>query len=307
MVGQEIFCSYAHSDNDAGWVDEFCALLAKTFQKLTGERPSVFLDRESMMTSDLWESRIRTALQGSQVLVAVVSPSYVRSEWCRREWVDFSRREEDFRTAERLTDDRGLIFPILLYPLQRGRFDAAEREFAAAIAERQWLDVTSQVDRTPIRHDQVRQLAEQIIDTVIEMETSRRHVYAAEASIAAGTTIRDPSSGLEWTASLSPTELTVDEARRYVADLHVAGNSDWRLPTRADLETLIDPTLIDEAPDADPFPFRDPFGQRFGYLQSGTPVSTSPGAGHFVMNARNGHIFNGLGYRCWVRAVRDLD
>jgi hypothetical protein len=308
VSGYEIFCSYAHLDNDDGWIDEFASTLATTFRKLTGQQPEVFVDRESLITSDIWEARIRTALQRSRVLLAVVSPSYIRSEWCRREWAEFAARETAVREQGDLAEDRGLIFPILLFPLHRGHFDEGEREFAAAVAKRQWLDVSSQVEGTPIRPDQVRRLAEQIIDTVAGIEVSRRHAKSAADSIAAGTTIRDPSSGLEWTAALSPTELTYEEAIAYVSDLTVAGHTDWRLPTREDLRTLIDTTLIDEDPTASPYPLREPFNsQRSGYLHSGTLVPGQRERSNFIMNPRNGHIFNGQGYRCWVRSVRTLN
>lgn len=305
-AGYEIFCSYAHADNDEGWVDAFEAQLAATYRKLTGQAPVVFIDRESLMTADIWESKIRGALERAQLLVAILSPSYVRSEWCRREWEAFVLREEALRSGRQLADEQGFIFPVLLHPLDRGAFDESQRAFAESVKARQWLDASSQLMGTPIRPDQIRRLVEGLIDAASEIQHRRRVHETFAASAESGITIRDPIAGVEWTAALSPFPLTFDEAREYVDGLDIGGHRDWRLPTSDELESLIDPAALVDDPDAAPFPLREPFNaQRAGYLQSGTPVGAHEG--HWVMNVRNGHVFNGHGVECFVRAVRDLD
>lgn len=303
----EIFCSYAHADNDDNWVEEFVGRLAGTYRRLTGLAPDVFLDRESLITADIWQTKIRSALEASQVLLAVVSPSFVRSEWCRREWDAFTDREIAFREQELLAEEQGLIFPILLYPLDRGQFDEDQRAFAARIQERQMLDVSSQVEGTPMRPDQLRRLAENVIDTLAELTSRPLSEARAAASAAAGTTIRDPALGIEWSASISPYEMSFSEALDYAAQLEIGNLGDWRLPTRAELESTIDPSALSDDPEATPVPLREPFNaQRNGYLHSGTPVFDDPDDGNWVMRVQNGHIFNGKDRNCSVRAVRDL-
>ena len=51
-------------------------------------------------------------------------------------------------------------------------------------------------------------------------------------------TWKDPKTGLEWQCH-SPGEMTWDEAQEYARSLSLDGRSDWRLPTTAELETLI--------------------------------------------------------------------
>jgi hypothetical protein len=302
----EIFCSYARGDDDDGWVARFIISIAATCRKLTGQAPRIFVDRESLLTADLWETKIRSALEASQVVIAVVSPSYIRSEWCEREWMLFSRREKELREQKLLADEQGLIFPILLYPLDRGRFNTEQQSFAALIKQRQWLDVSSRIEGNPIRTDQVRLIAEQLIDTIGELEQRGRRPVAAISSAALGTTIRDPASGLEWSASLSPVEMGFEGALKYASELSIGGLGGWRLPTKAELETIIDRKALVKDPNASPFPLREPFNaQRSGYLHSGTLVASSA-RGNFVMNVRNGHIFNGEGFESYVRAVRRL-
>lgn len=302
----EIFCSYAHVDNDDAWVENFITEVTRTYRKLTGEEPRIFMDRESLVTADVWDKKIRTSLEVSSVLMAVITPSFIRSEWCQREWEMFSLREAELRKKILLADEQGLIFPILLYPLNRGRFTQQQEAFSADVKKRQWLDVSSQLEGSPIRPDQVRDLTEQLIDTLAELEQRRRRSSSAASSAIAGVTIRDPQLGIEWSAGLSPTTMSFEDALKYVAELKIGGSGGWRLSTKAELKAIIDPIAISTDLTANPFPLREPFNvQRFGHLHSGTLVPF-PHEGNYVMNVRNGHIFNGKGFKCYVRAVRDL-
>jgi hypothetical protein len=52
-------------------------------------------------------------------------------------------------------------------------------------------------------------------------------------------TWKDPETGLEWQLE-SPGKMTWYEAQEYARSLALDGSSDWRLPTAAELETLID-------------------------------------------------------------------
>jgi formylglycine-generating enzyme required for sulfatase activity len=49
----------------------------------------------------------------------------------------------------------------------------------------------------------------------------------------------DSKTGLEWQCE-SPGEMTWYEAHQYAASLSLDGKNDWRLPTLAELESLLD-------------------------------------------------------------------
>jgi len=53
----------------------------------------------------------------------------------------------------------------------------------------------------------------------------------------------DTKTGLQWTPDLMKRDITWDEAKEYVAQLNYGGFSDWRLPTRAELKSLYDPSI----------------------------------------------------------------
>jgi hypothetical protein len=65
--------------------------------------------------------------------------------------------------------------------------------------------------------------------------------------------VHDARTGLSWQRHMDTTQRTVADANRYCAALDLAG-SGWRLPTRAELLTLVDPTRNNPAIDPNAFP-----------------------------------------------------
>jgi hypothetical protein len=73
----------------------------------------------------------------------------------------------------------------------------------------------------------------------------------------------DPASGLEWQFE-SPGMMTWQRALEYAASLSLDGKDDWRLPTLAELETLLDRSR--GRSDGRPFiPERVPFRDNLSY------------------------------------------
>ena len=56
-------------------------------------------------------------------------------------------------------------------------------------------------------------------------------------------TWQDPKTGLEWQRE-SPGEMSWLEAQDYSKALALGGKTDWRLPTVAELETLLDRSVL---------------------------------------------------------------
>jgi hypothetical protein len=117
----------------------------------------------------------------------------------------------------------------------------------------------------------------------------------------------DANLEIMWTVRPSPTEMTWNEAKEYVENLAYHGHSDWRLPTRDELESIVSREVLDQEHDADHVALRKPFRrQPVDYMFSGTMVRGYEEA-PYVMNAWTGHTFNGKGRKAHVRAVRDVD
>ena len=89
----DIFISYAHRDNELlgsqrGWVDVFSEALGVRLGQLLGERPRIW--RNSKLSgNDIFADETANAISNSAILLCLVSPSYVKSEWCLRELETF--------------------------------------------------------------------------------------------------------------------------------------------------------------------------------------------------------------------------
>jgi hypothetical protein len=91
------FLSYAADNDDLEEVKRFFADLSVEVRRQLGLKQSGavvgFRDQEDIKVGVEWERRLGEALQNSKALICLYSPAYFRSEWCRREWEVFRRRE----------------------------------------------------------------------------------------------------------------------------------------------------------------------------------------------------------------------
>jgi tetratricopeptide (TPR) repeat protein len=89
----DVFVSYAHADDDDGLVSALVETIRKEHAAITLRPLRVFFDRDAIQTMDDWEHRILAGLKASKVTLAVVSPAYFQSQFCRREWEVFLEHE----------------------------------------------------------------------------------------------------------------------------------------------------------------------------------------------------------------------
>jgi hypothetical protein len=99
----DIFISYAHFDNEStrgrGWVDEFHDALRIGVQQYLGGRISIWRDPK-LDGLDIFSDEIEKQVRSSALLLSLFSPSYLNSEWCRREFASFLSTGE-FRVANK--------------------------------------------------------------------------------------------------------------------------------------------------------------------------------------------------------------
>src|SRR5262245_50842790 len=92
----ELFVSYAQSDNRGeyeGVVSTIVEGLQAAYERLTHTRLRAFFDRVSIQSMDDWEAQILKAISRSRVMLAVLSPAYFASTFCRREWEAYVQTE----------------------------------------------------------------------------------------------------------------------------------------------------------------------------------------------------------------------
>ena len=84
----DLFVSYAHDDDrddNAGKVTALMEALQTCHVETFPNDPlNVFFDTNAIVTGDYWKEKILAGLEQSAVMVAVLSPAYFASEWCRR-------------------------------------------------------------------------------------------------------------------------------------------------------------------------------------------------------------------------------
>ena len=89
----DLFVSYAHADDRDGWIAALVEALQQAYTRLRGAPLAVFFDRQAIRSMQDWEDRILLGLREAKSMLAVLSPAYFQSEFCRREWETFQEHE----------------------------------------------------------------------------------------------------------------------------------------------------------------------------------------------------------------------
>lgn len=90
----DVFISYSHIDDlpfgEEGnrWVTEFHRNLDIRVRAYLGRAATIWRDRK-LGGSDVFSEEIAAQLRGTGILLSVLTPSYIRSEWCHRELQTF--------------------------------------------------------------------------------------------------------------------------------------------------------------------------------------------------------------------------
>ncbi|WP_291992760.1 hypothetical protein [Candidatus Accumulibacter sp. ACC003] len=93
---QDAFISYAHIDNEPltpgqkGWVSQFHATLQAMLSQRLGEKARIWRD-DKLDGNDVFADEIVGQFTTTALLVSILSPRYVRSEWCTRELLEFCK------------------------------------------------------------------------------------------------------------------------------------------------------------------------------------------------------------------------
>jgi hypothetical protein len=90
----DIFISYTHLDNkpilqgQSGWIDDFHYSLSARVSQIVGRELDIWRDPK-LSGNDDFPAAIEDALPKSAVLVSVLSPRYLKSGWCPKEFTEF--------------------------------------------------------------------------------------------------------------------------------------------------------------------------------------------------------------------------
>ena len=73
-------------------VTEFHDLLQSELKQLEPQA-SVFLDTQNMGAGDVFPDVLQGEVESSDVLIVLLSPAWLRSDWCRKEYELFAAKE----------------------------------------------------------------------------------------------------------------------------------------------------------------------------------------------------------------------
>ena len=119
----DVFVSYAHIDDEVlgegqtGWISSFHRALEIRLAQLLGQQPRVWRDPKLQGNDVFGETLLTEKLPRAALLVSVLSPRYVRSEWCTRELRRFLEASE--ATGGVRVADKVRVFKVVKTPIPR--------------------------------------------------------------------------------------------------------------------------------------------------------------------------------------------
>jgi hypothetical protein len=117
----DIFISYSHVDNESifgqqeGWIENFYKNLNLMVAKRLGKMDAVKIwwDNKKLDGSKLFDDSVETGIKQSAIMLSLVSPGYLASDYCRKELRLFYKKINSEPTGHKI-GDRSRILNVLL-------------------------------------------------------------------------------------------------------------------------------------------------------------------------------------------------
>jgi hypothetical protein len=157
------FFSYAHHDaeTDPPLIRQFTtALEMRVNAKLANARFDIWHDKEGLRTGDKWNEEIEREVRGSDVLIVLLTPRWVESDYCRKEYSIFEEIEARRNIGE-------YVVPILARAIERQEkhFTIEQKDVYERIKSRQYQKAIS-IDFLKLRSAERTELLDKIADDV---------------------------------------------------------------------------------------------------------------------------------------------
>lgn len=117
---KHIFISYAHIDNQPltpeqkGWITRFHASLEALLSMRMGCKAQIWRD-EKLQGNDIFANEIIGQFKQTAVLVSILTPRYLNSEWCNKEVAEFCSSAE--HNGGVVIDNKARLFKVLKAPI----------------------------------------------------------------------------------------------------------------------------------------------------------------------------------------------
>jgi len=117
---KQVFISYAHIDNEPlsanqqGWITRFHTSLSAMLGMRLGRKPEIWRDIK-LSGNDIFADEILQQFPKTALLISVLTPRYVESEWCTREVKEFCKTAET--TGGILVDNKSRVIKVVKIPV----------------------------------------------------------------------------------------------------------------------------------------------------------------------------------------------
>jgi len=117
---KHVFISYAHLDNQPlteqqqGWITRFHSSLAAMLSMRMGRKAEVWRDSK-LSGNDIFADEIVQQFPKTALLVSILTPRYVQSEWCTREVREFCSQAE--QSGSLVVGNKSRVFKVIKTPV----------------------------------------------------------------------------------------------------------------------------------------------------------------------------------------------
>ena len=159
------FFSYAHHDatiNPSLITDFTSELEGRVASKLINARFSIWRDQEGLRTGERWNEKIEAELRRSHVLIVLLTPQWIDSHYCRREYLFFEEIEASREVGE-------YIAPVLARAIEQQIqfFEQEQKDVYDRIKSRQYFKATNFLALTRAKKNvELEKLADDIVGMI---------------------------------------------------------------------------------------------------------------------------------------------
>lgn len=121
----DLFISYSHIDNqpirpeDKGWISRFHASLEALLSMRLGQTAKIWRD-DKLQGNDIFSDEIVQQFAHTAVFLSILTPRYLKSEWCTREVREFC--EQAKQSGGVVIDNKARVFKIMKTPVENQEF-----------------------------------------------------------------------------------------------------------------------------------------------------------------------------------------
>jgi len=154
MQKNHVFISYAHIDNlplsleQQGWISRFHQTFSVFLSQRMGCSAQIWRDQK-LQGNDVFSDEIVNQFRETALFISIISPRYVRSEWCKKEISEFCNFARD--DGGLLIDNKSRVFKVVKTPVDRE--NGEEDVLPAVVRDSLGYEFYVQDDQGPIDLD----------------------------------------------------------------------------------------------------------------------------------------------------------